>query len=260
VESDFIMHLEDEFSSYNDLKINDLLEYLFTAYGNITSINLIIIKRLTKDGTRHAFSKLSSQESNGAATMQPTVISSTWTSRSLQNCTPSYPTPACITRHSKMGWSPGCPKTCDAFSKHIVHAQNNLQNKKTSKQHGYGMAVEQMLELTQNFANMVTSNWQEKENETNHYLIMRSGTAELKAIISKLQQQPAPKTPAWDRFWSWKLLPWVLSGTQTQAKHVNPKNLATRTKQPTQTRSMDCRLERLKRDNMRWSMIAALTL
>jgi hypothetical protein len=41
VEPDFIVHLKDEFSSYNNIKINNLLDYLFMAYGNITSTNLI---------------------------------------------------------------------------------------------------------------------------------------------------------------------------------------------------------------------------
>jgi hypothetical protein len=121
--------------------------------------------------------------------MHPTGISHTPTNRSSRNSMPLSSTRACIMKHSKNGMiSQPSKKNFDAFSKHIVHAQNNLRNKKTSKRHGYRMAVEQMQELTQNFANMITTN-----SGANHYLIMRSDFAEFKAIISKLQQQPTPK-------------------------------------------------------------------
>jgi hypothetical protein len=41
VKPDFIVHLEDKFSRYNDVKVNDLLDYLFMAYSTITSTDLI---------------------------------------------------------------------------------------------------------------------------------------------------------------------------------------------------------------------------
>jgi hypothetical protein len=41
--------------------------------------------------------------------------------------------------------------TYDNFCKHMIQEQTRLQNKKTSKQHGYGMAADQIQELTENF-------------------------------------------------------------------------------------------------------------
>jgi hypothetical protein len=41
VKPDFIVHLEDEFSRYNNVKVNGLLDYLFMVYGTITSTDLI---------------------------------------------------------------------------------------------------------------------------------------------------------------------------------------------------------------------------
>jgi hypothetical protein len=62
------------------------------------------------------------------------------------------------------------------------------------------MAVKQMQELTENFANMVTIDQQDTENEHTHYVLMRNRLAKLKAIISKLQQQPPVKPATGERF------------------------------------------------------------
>jgi hypothetical protein len=100
--------------------------------------------------------------------------------------------------HKKWDELPANQKTFEAFSKHIIHAQTNLHDNKMSKQHRYGMAVEQIQELTENFANMVTINQQDKENEHTQY--MRNELAELKAIISKVHQQPPAKPATRERF------------------------------------------------------------
>jgi hypothetical protein len=180
------VHLEDKFSRYNDVKVNDLLDYLFTAYGTITSTDLIANNQIFDQDwdTLRPFQTVLTQIKQccdyAADRDQP------YTDKQI------LPKLHAVVFHTGLYH--------DAFSKHIIHDQNNLQNKKTSKQYGYGMAVEQMQELTQNFVNMITDKWHDKENKANHYLIMCTEIAELNAIISKLQQQPTPKPPACERF------------------------------------------------------------
>jgi hypothetical protein len=67
-----------------------------------------------------------------------------------------------------------------------------LQNKKTSKQHGYGMAAEQIQELTENFCNIVMSERQEKENDHTAINLMRQEMAVMRLLIEQLQSKALP--------------------------------------------------------------------
>jgi hypothetical protein len=141
--------------------------------------------------------------------------------------------------------------------KHLQHSQNILYmckqcQKKKSKQHSYSMAVDQMQELTENFAHMVNSNCKNKKNETIHYLIVHNEIAELKA--SSLHQQPTPKQPTQEH------APLVDHGSycwshgfciapKHNSRNSNPRNQVTKTNPPKQTPSMAQKSERHKRDN-----------
>jgi hypothetical protein len=89
---------------------------------------------------------------------------------------------------------PAANQTYLQFCTFITQAQNQLRNK---KQHGYGLAVQQMQELTENFCNLVTNNHQDKENNQAVITALRQEMAEMKALIAALQHtpQPNPCTP-----------------------------------------------------------------
>jgi hypothetical protein len=80
---------------------------------------------------------------------------------------------------------------------YITQVKNRLCNKKTMKQHGYGLAVEQVQELTKNFSTLVTNNCQDKENDRVVITALRQEMSEMKALIAALQHtpQPTPCTP-----------------------------------------------------------------
>jgi hypothetical protein len=89
---------------------------------------------------------------------------------------------------------PVANQTYPQFCTFVTQAQHRLRNKKTTKQHGYGLAVEQMQELTENF---VTNDRQDKENDRAIIIALRQETAEMKTLIAALQQTPQPnlRTP-----------------------------------------------------------------
>jgi hypothetical protein len=183
--------------------VNNLLDYLFTLYGKITSTDLIENNRTFDQewDTLRPFQTVMARVKRccdyAANSEQP------YTAKQILAKLHTIVFQTGLYHNVLKKWDelPANQKTFKAFSKHIIHAQTNLCNKKTSKQHGYGgMAVEQMQELTENFANMVTINRQDKENEHMQYMHMRNELAELKAIISKLHQQPPVKPGTRERF------------------------------------------------------------
>jgi phosphomannomutase len=80
----------------------------------------------------------------------------------------------------------------DNFCKHMIQAQTRLQNKKTSKQHGYGMAAEQIQELTENFCNIVTSEQQDKDNDCTAINLMRQEMVAMRLLIEQFQNKALP--------------------------------------------------------------------
>jgi hypothetical protein len=76
----------------------------------------------------------------------------------------------------------------DNFCKHMIQAQTRLQNKKTSKQHRYGMAQE----LMENCCNIVTSEWHDKENDHTAINLMRQEMAAMRSLIEQLQTKALP--------------------------------------------------------------------
>jgi hypothetical protein len=81
------------------------------------------------------------------------------------------------------------------------------------------MAVEQMQELTQNFANMITNNQQGKENETNHYLIMhrdcRTQGHHIQAARTTNTKATSVRTFSPCRSWKLLLVAQFFCGTKT---------------------------------------------
>jgi hypothetical protein len=97
------------------------------------------------------------------------------------------------------------PIGCDNFCKHMIQTQTQLQTKRTSKQQGYGLAVEQIQELTENFCNFVTHERIEKENDWSTINLLRHEMSVMQALIEQLQnkstQQPQnqPRKPFVDQ-------------------------------------------------------------
>jgi ribosomal protein S15P/S13E len=84
--------------------------------------------------------------------------------------------------------------TYDNFCKHIIQAQTRLQTKQTSKQQGYGLAVEQIQELTENYCNLVTHERSEKENDRSTINLLRQEMSTMRALIEQMQNKP-PQQP-----------------------------------------------------------------
>jgi hypothetical protein len=150
---------------------------------------------------------------------------------------------------------PAVQKTFDMCSKHIMHAQNNLQNKEQ--------------------ASSTAMEWRSSKCRSSPKTLQtRSSTIGRK----RKRDQPLPHHAQQDcrakihhsqssnnnqhqriqhEIVFLSLIMEAIAGRMgiawhpnTQAKHVEPKNLATRMKLPIQTHSMDHRLERLKRDKV----------
>jgi hypothetical protein len=199
VETAYITHLEDEFSGFNKVEVKDILSYLFQTYGHITSTDLIENNR-----------KLESD-------WDPTEPWQTVMTRIKQCCDYAQDARRPYSEAQKLSkahalvfntglyfdaldkWDELQPlsRTYLQFCTHITQAQNRLRNKATTKQHGYGMAMEQMQELTKNFCNMVSSDRQEKENDRAIISALRQEISEMKTLIASLQKapRPAPRTP-----------------------------------------------------------------
>jgi hypothetical protein len=76
----------------------------------------------------------------------------------------------------------------------MIQAQTRLQNKRTTKQHGYGLGADHIQELTENFCNIVTAERQDKENDQ-AVINLRQEMSTMCQLVEQLQNnpQPAPK-------------------------------------------------------------------
>jgi hypothetical protein len=201
VDSDFIVHLEDEFSIYNNVNVNKLLDYLFMLYTKITSTNLI------------KSNQTCNQEWDTSRPFQTVLARVKWCCEYAADREQPYTAKQILAKlntiifqtslyHKALeegGELPANQQMYDDFEKHIIHAQTNLHNNKPAN----SMDTEwqwNKCRNSQNFGNMVTIDQQEKENRHTHYMLMHSKIAELKAIISKLQQQLPPKPSTQEQF------------------------------------------------------------
>jgi hypothetical protein len=79
--------------------------------------------------------------------------------------------------------------TYENFCKHMIDAQTKLNNKKTSKQQGYGLAVEQIQEITENFCHLVSLERNEKENDRATINLLRQEMSAMRTLIEQMQQK-----------------------------------------------------------------------
>jgi hypothetical protein len=106
VEADFIVHLEDEYSRYNNMDLN----IFWTTYSHHTEKSHPLFSsrttgHLTKSGILHNLSKLFLHEPKDAVIMQQTVNNCTPQSRSSPNYMPLFSKLAFTTMHLKSGMS-----------------------------------------------------------------------------------------------------------------------------------------------------------
>jgi hypothetical protein len=194
IEPAYLTHFEDEYSGFNKVEVKDLINYLFQTYGHISSMDLIENNR-----------KFESD-------WDPSETWQTVMTRIKQCCDYAHDAGRPYSEAQKLSkahalvyntglyfdtldkWDelPAVNQTYQQFCTNITQAQNRLRNKKTTKQHGYGLAVEQMQEITENFCNLVSNDRQEKENDRAIITALRQEMAEMKALIAALQHTPQP--------------------------------------------------------------------
>jgi hypothetical protein len=145
IEPAYLTHLEDEYSRFNKVEVKDLLNYLFQTYGHISSMDLI------ENNCKF--------ESN----WDPSELWQTIMTWIKQCCDYTHDAGRPYSKAQKLSkahalvfntglffetldkWDelPAANQTYPQFCTVITQAQNRLRNKKTTKQHGYGLAVEQ---------------------------------------------------------------------------------------------------------------------
>jgi hypothetical protein len=200
VETAYITHLEDEFSGFNKVEVRDILNYLFQTYGHITSMDLIENNRKLEsdwDPTepwQTVMTRIKQCVDYAQDARRPySEAQKLSKAHALVFNTGLY-----FDALDKWDELPALNQTYQQFCTHITQAQNRLRNKTTTKQHGYGLAVEQMQELTENFCNLVTNNRKEKENDRAIISALRQEISKMKTLIASLQKvpQPAPRAPS----------------------------------------------------------------
>jgi hypothetical protein len=236
VETAYITHLEDKFSGFNKVEVKDILNNLFQTYGHITSMDLIENNR-----------KLESD-------WDPTEPWQTVMTRIKQCCNYAQDAGRPYSEAQKLSkahalvfntglyfdaldkWDelPALNQTYPQFCTHIMQAQNRLRNNTTTKQHGYGMTMEHMQELTENFCNLVSSNQQEKENDQAIISALWQEISEMKTLIASLQKVPdQPRVHPSNRVEHQLILAATVGATDTWSRHnthkkvAAPRNLAT---------------------------------
>jgi hypothetical protein len=190
--------LEDEFSGFNKVEVKDLLNYLFQTYRHISSMDLIENNRKFES------------DWDPSEPWQTVMTCIKQCCDYAQDAGRPYSKPQKLSKAHALVFNTrlffdtldkwdellAANQTYPQFCTFITAAQNRLRNKKTTKQHGYRLAVEQMQELTENFCNLVTNNRQDKENDRAIITALRQEMAEMKALIAVLQHTPPPNLTA----------------------------------------------------------------
>jgi hypothetical protein len=148
--------MEDKFSGFNKVEVKELLNDLFQTYSHISSIDLI------------------ENNCKFESDWDPTEPWQTVMTRIKQCCDYAHDAGHLYSEAQRLSkahalvfntglffetldkWEdlPFINQTYPQICTYITQAQNHLQNKKTTKQHGYGLAVEQMQELTEKIATL----------------------------------------------------------------------------------------------------------
>jgi hypothetical protein len=198
IEPAYLTHLEDEFSGFNKVEVKDLLNYLFQTYRHISSMDLIENNRKFES------------DWDPSEPWQTVMTCIKQCCDYAQDAGRPYSKPQKLSKAHALVFNTrlffdtldkwdellAANQTYPQFCTFITAAQNRLRNKKTTKQHGYRLAVEQMQELTENFCNLVTNNRQDKENDRAIITALRQEMAEMKALIAVLQHTPPPNLTA----------------------------------------------------------------
>jgi hypothetical protein len=158
VEDTYLSPIYDDHIGYSGITLQDMLTYLFTAYGAIQEHDLVRNEtRLMEawDGSclfETVITRIDECVAYAAYAGEPytlgQILSKTFhiefqTGLFLQAC-----------REWKR--QPAAAKTYVLFKRHIILAQQDNRNEeRTTKQTGYGLAAQKLEEMTENFANNV---------------------------------------------------------------------------------------------------------
>jgi hypothetical protein len=194
VEPAYLAHLEDPYSGFNKVPVQNILQELFENYGKIRSTDLMVNnKRFEED-------------------WDPSDTFQTIMARVKQCCDFAADAGQPYTEEQKLAkthaivfntglyhealekWEeiPPVQATYDNFCKHMILAQTRLQNKRTTKQQGYGLGAEHIQEMTENFCNIVTAQREENENDRAVIKLLRQEMASMRQLIEQLQNVPKP--------------------------------------------------------------------
>jgi hypothetical protein len=199
IEPAYIAHLDDLFSGFNKVPVKNILLDLFENYGKIRSTDLLANnKRFDEDWVpSETFQTVMARVKQcrefaidaGQPFSEEQVLAKT---HAIVFNTGLYHDALEKWEEVSIGQA-----NYDNFCKHMIQAQTRLQNKRTSKQHGYGMAAEHIQELTENFCNLVTTKRHEKENDRSIINLMRQEMAAMRTLIEQLQTKtvPPPQKP-----------------------------------------------------------------
>jgi hypothetical protein len=187
VETAYIAHLDDPYSGFNKVLVKDILLDLFENYGKIRSTELQAnIKRFDEDwDPSETFQTLMARvkqcrefaHDTGQPYSDEQVLAKTHT---IVFNTGLYHDALEKWEEQLAGQA-----TYEEFCKHMIQAQTRLQSKRTSKQQGCSLAMEQLQELTYNFCNLVAAERNEKENERSAINLMWQEMASMWALIEQ---------------------------------------------------------------------------
>jgi hypothetical protein len=194
VDPAYLAHLEDPYSGFNKVPVKDILLDLFDNYGKIRSTDLV------------ANNKQFEEDWDPTETFQTVMARVKQCCEFANDAGQPYSDEQILAKTHAMVFNTGLYHNAlekwdevpigqanyENFCKHMIQVQKRLQNKKTTKQQGYGVAANQIQELIEFFCNIVTSKRQDKENDRAIINLMRQEMADMHLLIEQLQNKPLP--------------------------------------------------------------------
>jgi hypothetical protein len=190
IEPAYIAHLDNPFSGFNKVLVKDILLDLFENYRKIRSTDLL------------ANNKRFDEDWDPSETFQ-TIMA--WVAQcckfAINAGQPSSEEQVLAKTHAIV-FNTGLYH--DALEKYLLDkpttiilqtydsSANKDPNKQTSKQHRYGMAAEQIQELTKSFCSLVTTKCNEKENDHSFINLMQQEMTAMQTLIKQLQNKTTP--------------------------------------------------------------------
>jgi hypothetical protein len=178
-------------NAYNNVAVDTMMAYLFTAYGNIDEESCTVNEKKfiePWDGSS-PFENIIEQPYTS-----PQILSKIYTL--------VYDTGLYFDACKKWKELPAANKTYDQFKLHFLKAQKTHRNQQhTMKQSNYGLSVTRMEEMAEKFAGYVAVDRAEKDMDRNHVFQTLNNLetkhykemAEIKALMLKMGQQ-GPQT------------------------------------------------------------------